>query len=414
MFEAPTSDTVPETSDQLLSQSDGASNESSMAVLVSPFLSKPVTIYDPSTKPIDVHILQKIFQAFTDPSCLVLVGKLIPKFTLVYGNSLSHPSLRHAVILYSRTYFPEFSELSEIEDQRRRARSALSRRLKQFDVLDEGDLLAAFFIFFHFALSNDHEITKHAKGTLALAKYMFNASLSSVTRSTFSSFWRMLIRELSTRVEVDESVLHSFQLFILAPTDFENWCSDLDIPWNGKAAPFELSLSYLRRLKFVYMKARRRRDEQVGADDCTISTWIMHAEANLKNADEQYMYFCFNYYLAEGWRSKQVPNPPRTIFLYILHFIFCRFLICVLSPSQGDLSTVLVAATRVFTFFNSIEYSVERLETTLINELELLSLPGSDVREIDDPLLNEGNLIFGSSMLTRFASACTTRLCTTV
>ena len=160
---------------------------------------------------------------------------------------------------------------------------------------------------------------------------------------------------------------------------------------------FCLSSFYLITLKALCMKARRWRDDHGVTDDRTISTLIMDVAANLKNADEQYMYSIFNCWLAEGWTSPRVSTFVPNVFRDLLRYNFCHLFICVLSPSQDDLSTVYVTATRLFTFFNRIEYDVDRLETTLINELELFSLPGSDVTEIDDPLLYEGKFIFGSS-----------------
>jgi hypothetical protein len=119
-----------------------------------------------------------------------MIRRLIPKFTLEYGTSISQPSLRYAIVLYGRSVLPQiqFSGHHEIAQQSRSTCLALNRRLKRPDVLDEGDLFAAFFLAWHFHMSGYDEELMYAKGFFAIARRLFDAADTNVTDSTFQIF----------------------------------------------------------------------------------------------------------------------------------------------------------------------------------------------------------------------------------
>src|SRR5205814_6004229 len=101
--------------------------------------SRPVLIYDTSISSADTYILHRAYLegSFANHNELVRL-RLIQKFAFVYGQSLSHPSLRQAVLLYCRPFWRETCTWDEIIEQRHRALNALRRRISDHDSLDEG------------------------------------------------------------------------------------------------------------------------------------------------------------------------------------------------------------------------------------------------------------------------------------
>jgi hypothetical protein len=105
------------------------------------------------------------------------------------------------------------------------------------------------------------------------------------------------------------------------------------------------------------------------------------------------VYNCFDFYIAEGW--KVYPPVTPAWFRDAFHYSWCCLLLSVLPPASNKLNFAIVAETRVFRFFSRIEHSVDRLEASLVNQHDVLSLPGSQgTQETDDPLLYEGKVAF--------------------
>ena len=113
--------------------------------------SRALTLYDGSIDPTDACLLQRVYcETPCDTYTEAVWLRLIQKFVYIHGPSISHPSLRQAILLYCRPLWSETSSFEDIERQRQRARHALRLKLNQLSKVDEGDLFAAFFIAFHF------------------------------------------------------------------------------------------------------------------------------------------------------------------------------------------------------------------------------------------------------------------------
>ena len=384
MFETPTSNSVTRTSNPSLSQSDETEDVS--VPFASLDLSRPITVYDSSIDPVDLHILQQAFERFTDPSQGVLVARLIPKFALAYGLSISHPSLRCAIVLYCGPMWPEFSDSDRIAQLRRGACRALGRRLKRPDVLDEGDLFAAFFLASYFYNSGYDELFRYVKGFFAIARRLFDVTERSITTSQFQLFWRMLIYDISTWAGIDLSTLiPQASKFRLTPSHYREWCRTLGLPSDEKQLPVFMSYSYFATLKAIYKETRMLEQNDLRA--------IKDIEAHLANTDEPYSYWCFEYFMVKQWKLH--PQSEVVWFSDLLNYNWCCLLIGVLPPSSDKLNFPIVAETRVFTFFSRIEYCVERLEAWLVSEEEVLALPGRDeTQEPYDLMFYEGELPF--------------------
>ena len=292
-------------------------------------LSRPLTVYDSSINSPDVQILQKAFRSFADPTCRILVHKLIPKFTLVYGNSISHPSLHHAIILYCVGKFPEFSDSRTITEQSQRARQALDRRLKRRDLLDEGDLFAAFFIAL-FNNSVDHEDFKQVYEFLGLARYLFYAAALSVAKPTFYTFWRLLVWDIlsDSGVSIHNAVP---ELDFFGPRDYQEWESALNVDSEHRNTLLDLSPSYFQTLETFYIMDQTRRANNSDMVDVSVRSWIIDIETQLKTADEQSWYQAFDQWLGEGWRNSLTYPRPEGIFWHLLHYNFCHPLLNALS-----------------------------------------------------------------------------------
>jgi len=140
------------------------------------FPSKPVTLYDRSINSADTHILQHIY--YVEGSSLeheeLLCQRLFQRFAFCYGQSIWHPTLRHVVILHCRSVlFPTLRFNDEDADRRQLARHALRIRLNTPEMLDEGDLFAAFFLCCHFCRRRCFdEAVNHLLGFFALEQHL--------------------------------------------------------------------------------------------------------------------------------------------------------------------------------------------------------------------------------------------------
>jgi len=386
MFETHTANSVTTTSNP---SADGEStNDHDTAPFASLDLSRPVTVYDSSIDPMALHILQKAFESFTDPSHEVFVHRLIPKFALIYGTSISHPSLQRAIVLYCAPMWNEFSSADKIAQLRRSACQALGRRLKRPDVLEEGDLFASFLVACHFYKSGSDE-QSYTKGFFAVARRLFDAADTKITNSPFQLFWRMLIYDFSGWSRLDGSTLiPQGSKFRLIPSHYGRWRQALDLPLSSldeKQNPVIVSHSYFATVKAIYKET-----PMLELEENDLRT-IKDIKAHLTNTDELYAYWCFDFYVVEYWKLHA--HSAVAWFSDLLNYNWCCLLISILPPSSDNLNFPIVAATRVFTFFSRIEYSVDQHEVSLVNEEHVLALLGTDaMQESDDPLLVQSKL----------------------
>src|ERR1700730_11987306 len=103
------------------------------------FISRTVTAYDPSITEGDQWILMGTKVLASDPfHSFQPMFNFFEKLSLVYGPSISHPALRHAVCAFTCSRLPKHDFIRELE-YTQLACNALGRRLQNPAVLDEGD-----------------------------------------------------------------------------------------------------------------------------------------------------------------------------------------------------------------------------------------------------------------------------------
>ena len=193
MFEVPplSEDISPEETRQVLVADDDheAQDISTKFAPLTP--SRALTIYDPSIDPAHTSLLQRVY---LDPCDIISPFatdlRLIQILTSVYGPSIAHPNLRLAAILYCQPMWRETRKsVEEMEDQRRRTRHALSRKITKPEIIDEGDLLATFLIALHYLKSGCYaEGKRHVQGFCSLMKHLLINSRSRGEEFAFRSF----------------------------------------------------------------------------------------------------------------------------------------------------------------------------------------------------------------------------------
>lgn len=140
---------------------------------------RPVTLYDPSIDPADAHVLQHTYLEASDLEHEeLLCQRMFQRFAFLYGQSLLHPTLRHVVVLHCRAaLLLKLNVNDDDADRRQLARRALRRRLNVPEIVDVGDMFAAFFLCCHFLRRRCFsEDVIHLLGFLALAQHLSNVS----------------------------------------------------------------------------------------------------------------------------------------------------------------------------------------------------------------------------------------------
>lgn len=176
-------------------------------------VSRPLTIYDPSIDPEDVYILQSAYSEASNPTHPQQnVFRLFQKFSLVYGPSILHPSLRHTVVTFCMRWLPYLNHgFFEMDGRVQSARRALRHRLSDVTKIDEGDMFASFLLALHGIEGCKYNEAKiHVQGFINLMIHLYNKARKQLNFYPLSIFWRMAR---------DEIILKAFKTSMLDGMD---------------------------------------------------------------------------------------------------------------------------------------------------------------------------------------------------
>ena len=168
----------------------------------SPPPSKQISLYYAPTEPKEEHILQFAFvHAFEQAHQEQSLMRLFTKFVLVYGPTISHPSLHHALCAYVGHWSGIASD-DDQEEYHRRATQSLQRKLNDPPSIEEGDLFAVSLLAMWASCHRMNDrFTAHTRGFTALMNHLRQNTPPML--STLSVFWPMAR---------DEIILHAYDL----------------------------------------------------------------------------------------------------------------------------------------------------------------------------------------------------------
>jgi hypothetical protein len=192
MFEVlPSSDDVSPEETEDIPISDEHDAQNILTQLTQWVPSRPLTNYDPSIEPAQRYILQRTY--LEGPEEFHYHLNLIHVFAIVYGSTISHATLRQAVVLFCQLIWRDTFTGFEMEEQRRRARHALSRKLTDPKKIDEGDLLAAFFLAAYcFESGSSAEGRRHTLGFRSLMRHLLACSGTRSDAFVLRALWPFL------------------------------------------------------------------------------------------------------------------------------------------------------------------------------------------------------------------------------
>ena len=161
-------------------------------MLTHPTPSQPLSNYNPSIDPKDLRLLDWVYSNEFSPieHGPTRIFTLIQKFASLYGASITHPTLHHAVCAYSAFSCsgPAESDSYSTEEFIRRTWAVLRQRLNNVPVLDEGDLFATCLL----AMCEPDEPDRfyvHLEGFISFVKFFFAKSQGDLSVYTLSAFW---------------------------------------------------------------------------------------------------------------------------------------------------------------------------------------------------------------------------------
>jgi hypothetical protein len=154
-------------------------------------LSRPLTKYDPSIDPKDIMSLQLVFsekfpaKTYRD----LMAAALIPIISSVYGSSIVHVGLRHAILSFISLCRDE--PIQQLEHDLA-ANLALQRKLTHRDHVDEGDLWATFFLGLWDTSNgntNEDSVTAHRDGFISIMETLSERVRGEIKNYDLAVFW---------------------------------------------------------------------------------------------------------------------------------------------------------------------------------------------------------------------------------
>lgn len=150
-------------------------------------VSRPVTIYDPSIDPKDVMSLQYSYSEVFQGRDNKTERRLFQIFPSVYGASIVHLGLRHAMLSYvlrDRGCEAEYLKHDIY------ANREIQRKLAHPNSLDEGDLFVSLLLAASAGTKGDKEVvTAHRCGFLAILEVLFKCVGGDICKYELSVFW---------------------------------------------------------------------------------------------------------------------------------------------------------------------------------------------------------------------------------
>jgi hypothetical protein len=337
--------------------------------------SRALSVYDASIDSADVYLLQRTYcEAFVDTHEEVVWLRLFQKLAYIYGPSITHPSLRQAILLYCRYLWRESHTFEDIERQRQRARYALRLKLNQPSKVDEGDLFAAFFMASHFLLMRERkEGLKHVSGFFALMQHLLSVSGPNTNSYTLGVFWSLLGITIMEMADNDEtSANRVYQSFFAVfghrnLLNFRELLNILGVPRN-RGYGRHITLGWILPL-FVKLKALYGFNEAgggLGTQQVAPTRILMDIKAAYNEFDDDYMYSHVRHCILDSWRNRNHRGCSyiQRLFLYHLSYVILRILLA----SEHDKAVKFESAQRLFGYLQWIEDTIEGFGRGLTEE----------------------------------------------
>ena len=317
----------------------------------------------------DAYILQRVYEEgcyLRHPELSSL--RLFQKFAFVYGQSISHPSLRQAVLLYCRPFW--WATFDEVIEQRHRALHALRMRINDPDSVDEGDLFASYLIAMHFLrMQEQHEGRKHVDGFFSILRHLVATAEGAVGKYPLQLFWSLAKEELTgifMKGEAFFSGVHPDDERILEFRNAEqirDYNRALDLYDGGKD---KLSWTRLPGRFFLYLKNRYSSNAVKCGGEITelANSSLAEIQASLDLLDERWIFEWLSYdnlcKVLWTWGFSENPQPLfAMLFCYHLSYLLLSVL---LEPSMRGTNahSKAMAGIRLFESFRQIDDIVDQ------------------------------------------------------
>jgi hypothetical protein len=327
--------------------------------------SRPIFIYNKSIDPKDVSELEFAYlHAFERDHQEQNIMRLFTKFAFVYGQSIVHPSLHHAVC----SYIGNWTDSAGRSDHYERAIQAIRHKLDNPSSIDEGDLFAVALLGMSTAcFCMDTEFRVHVQGFFALSQFLSDNVGGNLAHYPMAVFWPMAR---------DQLILHAYELESDKEASIiDNITQTLcrDPPETTGQEVFSTRQSYQSMLYNPTMfgftvdgllttawqqllllracfKLAAKRDSGGSKYDSYIASVLAEVRANLHPFNEEQ--------LMESFTMETPSDAERPAFLRyaapILCLLLCRLIIIVLeapSINDGFHSTEGITATITVTSF---------------------------------------------------------------
>lgn len=333
--------------------------------------SRPVLIYDDSIDETEVRLLQWAYVHANSPNIPGQnVLRLFTKLAFVYGLSMSHPSLRHAACAFLSDGLP-FGKppigTRKYREYSVRAVQALTQRLRDPIVVDEGDLFAVSLLALPVHIIDQSEFMMHMDGFTALATHLSKNGKEHELRA----FWPLardemiaFAYELSLNMGNIKSMTYHLSRVCPVGNGYETFQERQkyqSLVYGPKIAGCSTSsldktarqqLLFLRRC--LHLVAEKGFSASLDWYNSDIGSILMNVRDNLRPIDEERMLQCFTAELTGmGEKEKRKPDTVDTA-VGLLRLLLCRLLIIVLEsrPINKALNSenAIAAAARLTSY----------------------------------------------------------------
>jgi hypothetical protein len=335
--------------------------------------SRTLTAYDSSIQAAEVHILERAYLGAAQDlpnddhfSNQLMVIRLL---SCVYGQSIAHPSLRHAIVLFCRPIWSETFDVKDVELSRLRVRRALGRRVNT-SMLDEGDIIATWLVACHYFYSGDRvEAMHHAVGFCALINHVLKLG-QGFTLGFLWRFLRILLIALGSPddvVQLQRATSRYTARFLVCRQvyDFGLYSQTLGF-WPGAFSNFG-ALAWSLDLSNLYRIRRNNKDIIVHRSQLNVPSAEIEMSLNVHDQELPFTYF-------DGVLAGRFPplfHLGQFVAASIAYHV-CQLVLCaVRNPPDGgegnQFHSRLIAATRLFDFLHRFEDTVDRHISSSIN-----------------------------------------------
>ena len=238
---------------------------------------------DNTLRSLDRAILNWARWTFTDSACSVLIRRLIPKFTLIYGATINHPCLRPAILLYCLPFFDEYKGHEQLATQEKGTTQESTTRYvagwRRFWWPHSSWV-------FTIGVINGVTWQVNRCKDFYFDRRTFKPNHNSGPRFRFTTFCRLPIWnymrldefDLERLITPSEDNFHSRTLL-----HSMEWCETLDLAFSPKLGQYQLCYNFIVELKFprcrnLHLRLKTQPNEKESAREhsasCNNRSWL--------------------------------------------------------------------------------------------------------------------------------------------